>query len=57
MVNNHHGHGGSLGAFAIVAAIAFAFGMQTARIVVGSVLIAGVAFFTYIVFRIVMGTI
>lgn len=35
----HHRHHTGLGAFAIVAAIAFAFGARTARIVVGGVLI------------------
>lgn len=49
----HH----SLGAFAIVAAIAFAFGMRTAQIIVGGVLVAGVLFFAYVMFRVVMGTI
>ena len=53
----HHGHGGAFGVFAIVAAIAFAFGVRTARIVVGVALIAGSAFFAYVMFRIVMGTI
>jgi hypothetical protein len=52
----HHGHGG-LGLFAIVAAIAFAFGIRTARIVVGSVLLAGVAFFGYVVICVWMGMI
>jgi hypothetical protein len=51
----HHAHG--IGLFAIVAAIAFAFGMRTARIVVGAVLVAGVAFFAYVLIRVAMGTI
>lgn len=37
-MTHHHGHG-AFGAFAIVAAIAFAFGPRVARIVVGTVLI------------------
>lgn len=49
----HHG----LGALAIVAAIAYAFGERAARVFVGSVLVAGLAFFGYIMFRIVSGTI
>jgi hypothetical protein len=53
----HHGHGGTLGIFAIVAAIAFAFGIRTARIVVGTVLIVCTLFFAYVMFRVVMGTI
>ena len=53
----HHGHGGAFGVFAIVAAIAFAFGIRTARIVVGAGLILGVLFFAYVMVRIVMGTI
>lgn len=55
MTHGHH-HAG-LGAFAIVAAIAFAFGMRTAKIVVGSVLVIVLLFFTYIMFRVAMGTI
>lgn len=38
-MTHHHGHGGAFGAFALVAAITFAFGPRVARIVVGSVLI------------------
>lgn len=38
-MTHHHGHGGSIGAFALVAAIAFAFGVRTARIIVGGMLI------------------
>lgn len=58
MTYGHHRHGGStLSLFAIVAAITFAFGVRTARIVVGSALLAGVAFFGYVMFRVVMGTI
>lgn len=48
-MSHHHGHGSSIGAFALVAAIAFAFGPRTARIVVGSVLIgAPLAFVAFI---------
>ncbi len=57
MTHSRHGHGGALGIFAIVAAIAFAFGVQTARIVVGSVLLIGAAFFGYVVIRVWMGTV
>lgn len=53
----HHRHSGALGVFALVAAITFAFGVRTARIIVGSALLVGVAFFVYVIFRIVMGTI
>lgn len=53
----HHRHGSALGIFAVVAAIAFAFGERTARIVVGSALLIGAAFFAYVAFRVVMGTI
>ena len=56
-MKHHHGHSGAIGIFAIVAAIAFAFGARTARIVVGSALLIGAAFFGYILFRVVMGTI
>jgi hypothetical protein len=52
-----HGHrGGTIGVFALVAAIAFAFGVRTARVIVGSVLLAGAVFFGYVMFRVVMGT-
>lgn len=57
MTHHRHSHGGALGIFAIVAAIAFAFGEHTARIVVGSVLLVGAAFFGYVLLRVVMGTI
>lgn len=56
-MTRHHGHSGALGIFAIVAAIAFAFGERTARTVVGGALIIGLACFAYVMFRIVMGTI
>jgi len=56
-MTHHHGHGGALGAFAIVAAIAFAFGAPVARFVVGSVLIVCGLFFAYVVFRVMMGTV
>ncbi len=52
----HGHHSGSLGVFAIVAAITFAFGVRTARIVVGGALLVGTAFFGYVMFRVVMGT-
>jgi hypothetical protein len=53
----HHRHSGALGIFAIVAAIAFAFGVRTARIIVGGALLIVTAFFVYVMFRVVMGTI
>lgn len=53
----HRGHNGTLGVFAIVAAIAFAFGVRTAQVVVAVVLLFGVAFFTYVMFRIITGTV
>lgn len=56
MSHGHH-HGSAIGVFAIVAAITFAFGVRTARIIVGSTLLTGVAFFGYVMFRVVMGTI
>ena len=55
MSHNHHMHG--LGALALISAIAFAFGVRTAQYVVGVVLLAGLGFFAYVMFRIVMGTI
>ena len=57
MTHFRHSHGGAISIFAIVTAIAFAFGERTARIVVGSALLAGAAFFGYIILRVVMGTI
>lgn len=51
-----HMHGG-FGIFMFVAAIAFAFGPRVARIVVGAGLIVSLAFFAYVLARIVMGTI
>jgi hypothetical protein len=54
---SHHRHGHALGVFAIVAAIAFAFGERTARIVVGSALLIAAAFFGYVLLRVAMGTI
>lgn len=56
MTHGHHGHGGAISVFAIVAAIAFAFGVHTARVIVGSALLIGAAFFAYVMFRVVMGT-
>lgn len=55
-MSHHHGHG-AFGAFALVAAIAFAFGKRTAQVVVGSVLIVCLLAFAYVMARIVMGTI
>jgi len=55
MNNVPHGHG--LGIFALVAAIAFAFGLKPARIIVSGVLLAGLLFFAYVMFRVVAGTI
>jgi predicted membrane protein len=43
-MSHHHGHGG-LGPLLLVAAIAFVFGKRTAQIIVGTVLVAGAAFF------------
>jgi len=56
-MNHRHGHSGALGIFAIVAAIAFAFGERTARVIVGSALLIAAAFFGYIILRVAMGTI
>lgn len=50
-------HGGALGVFAIVAAIAYAFGNATARVIVGSMLIAALLCFAYVMARIIEGTI
>lgn len=55
MTHNHGGHG--FGLALLVAAIAFAFGPRAARIVVGGVLVVAGVFFTYVMFRIVAGTI
>lgn len=52
----HHRYGG-VGLFMLVAAITFAFGVRTARIVVGGALLIVTAFFAYVMFRVVMGTI
>lgn len=49
----HH----AVGIFALVSAIAFAFGERTARACVGAVLVIGAAFFVYVGFRIITGTI
>lgn len=56
-MKGHHHMGHGLGVFALVAAIAFAFGIRTAQIVVGMVLIAGAVFSLYVAFRVVTGTI
>jgi hypothetical protein len=42
---------------AVVALIAFAFGERTARICVGTALLVAAAFFAYVMFRIVTGTV
>lgn len=47
----------AIGAVALVGLIAFAFGERTARACVGVVLLAGAAFFLYVMWRIVEGTI
>lgn len=52
----HRGHG-ALGIFALITAIAFAFGPRAARIVVGTALVAGAVCFVYVLARIMMGTI
>lgn len=44
-MTHNHGHGGTFGAIALIAAIAFAFGPRVARIVVGTALIAVLVFF------------
>jgi hypothetical protein len=49
----HH----AVGVFALVAAIAFAFGERTARVCVGVVLVVGALFFAYVVVRVITGTI
>lgn len=56
-VTHQHNHGHALGLGLLVAAIAFAFGIRTAKILVGGVLLIVAAFFAYIMFRIVTGTI
>lgn len=56
-MRHHHSHGGALGIFAIVAAIAFAFGERTARIIVGSALLIGAAFFAHIIISVWVETI
>lgn len=55
MTHHHRGH--AIGAGLLVAAIAFVFGWRAARIFVGTVLIVATAFFGYVAFRIVTGTI
>lgn len=54
---NHHGHGGAFGVLALVAAIAFAFGPRVARIVVGTVLIAGGLFLAYVLLLVMVDAI
>lgn len=52
-MSHRHGHGGAVGAFAIVAAVAFAFGERTARVVVGSALLGTLACAAYVMFLVV----
>ncbi len=56
-MSGHNHHGGAFGALALVAAIAFAFGPRTARVVVGGAILIVAGFFLYIVVRVVTGTI
>lgn len=49
----HHAFGIGLAVYLV----SYAFGQTTARVVVGTVLIAGVLAFAYVSFRIVTGTI
>lgn len=56
-MTQHNTHHGVFGAFAFVAAIAFVFGVNVARWVVGSVLVLGALFFVYVMLRIAMGTV
>lgn len=49
----HH----ALGIGLLVYLIAYVFGQRTAQTVVGAVLLAGAAFFLYVMWRIVAGTI
>lgn len=56
MSYHRHNHG-AFGILALIAAIYFAFGERTARTAVQFVLLAGLAFFVYIGWRVVMGTI
>lgn len=49
----HH----AVGILALVAAITFAFGETTARVLVGLVLIAGAACFAFVAFLIITGSI
>lgn len=54
-MTHRHGHSSAAGLFAIVAAIAFAFGARTARIIVGTTLLAGAAFFGYVILSVWWG--
>lgn len=54
---SHNHHGGAFGALAIVAAIAYAFGPRTARVIVGGALLAVLAAFLYVSFLIIAGEI
>lgn len=54
---NHHRTSHGFGALAFVAAVAFAFGIPAARVLVGAVLVAGGLFFAYVMVRVIMGTI
>ncbi len=49
----HH----TIGIFALISAIAFAFGERTARAVVGGALVVGLVFFAYVAVRVVTGSI
>lgn len=51
---HHHNHG--LGPLLLIGAIAFVFGERVARGIVGTVLLAGLGFFAYVAWRVVMGT-
>jgi hypothetical protein len=53
----HHHGGGMFGLAAIVYVIAYVFGKHVAQIVVGTAFLIGAAFFAYVMFRVVMGTI
>lgn len=51
----HFGHG--IGVALIVGAIAFAFGMRTARVIVGAALILAIAFLAFVIIQIERGAI
>ena len=52
---NHGHHHGAIGAAALVAAIAFAFGPRVARFVVGAALILAAVFFGGIFLFVILG--